>query len=79
MHGVLEALQGFADRVGHGDVDIIARVVPFDGKPAVFDTRWVNGDGLILPERVEEVGRIVGGKELDTEVIYRKGEGGSQG
>ena len=56
MHGVLEALQGFADRVGHGDVNIIARVVPFYGKPAVFDTRWANGDGLILPERVKEVG-----------------------
>ena len=33
-HGVLEALQGFGDRVGHGDVDVIAGVVPFDGQAA---------------------------------------------
>ena len=30
-HGVLEALQGFADRVGHGYVNVISGVVPFDG------------------------------------------------
>ena len=34
-HGVLEALQGFADRVGHGDVDIISGVVPFDGQAVI--------------------------------------------
>ena len=26
--GVLEAFQGFADGVGHGDVDAIVRVIP---------------------------------------------------
>ena len=46
--GVLEALQGFADGVGHGDVDVISRVVPFDGKPAVLAARWVDGDGVIF-------------------------------
>ena len=78
-HGVLEALQGFADGVGHGDVDVIARVVPFDGKPALVATRGVNGDGVIRPERVEEVGGVVGGEELDSEVIYSEGEGGRKG
>ena len=48
-HGVLEAFQSCADGVGHGDVDVIARVVPFDGKSAVLAARWVNGDGLIIP------------------------------
>ena len=77
-NGMLEALQGFMDRVGHGYVDVIARVVPFDGKPAVLAARWVDGDGLILLERIEEVGGVVGGEELDTEVIYIEGEGGGQ-
>ena len=36
---VLEALQGFADGVGHGDVNVISRVVPFNGKPAVLAAR----------------------------------------
>ena len=43
-HGVLEALQGFAGEVGHGDVNIIPKLVPFDGKPAVLDARGVDGD-----------------------------------
>ena len=30
-YGVLEALQGFADGVGHGDVDVIYQLIPFDG------------------------------------------------
>ena len=61
-HGVLEVLQGFADRVGRGDVNIIARVVPFDGNPTVLATRGVDGGGVIRPERVEEVGGVVGSK-----------------
>ena len=65
-YGVLEALQGFAGGVGHGDVDVISRVVPFDGEPALLAARWFDGDGIILPERVKEVGGVVGGKELDT-------------
>ena len=35
-YGVLEALQGFADGFGHGDVDIITGVIPFYGKPALL-------------------------------------------
>ena len=62
-----------------GDADVIARVVPFDGKLTVFDARWFGGDVVILPECIKEVGGVVGGKELDSEVIYSKGEGGSQG
>ena len=78
-HGALEALQGFADRVGHGYVDLIARVVPFDDNPAVLGARGVDGDGVILPDCVEEVGCVGGGKQLDSKVIYREGEGGRQG
>ena len=78
-YGVLEALQGFADRVGHGDVNIIDRVIPFDGKPAVFAARWVDSDGVILPEGIEEVGGVIGSKEFDSEVIDSKGEVGMQG
>ena len=78
-NGVLEALQGFADGVGNGDVDVIARVVPFYGKYAVIAARGVGDDGVILPERVEEVGGVVGGEELDSEVIYIEREGGRQG
>ena len=55
-YGVLGALQGFADGVGYGDVGVIARVIPFDGKPAVIAVRWVDSDGVILPEGIEEVG-----------------------
>ena len=75
-HGVLEAPQGFADGVGHGYLDVIARVVPFDGKPAVLSSRAVDGDGVICPERVKEVGGVVGDEEFDSEVIYSEGEGG---
>ena len=78
-HGVLEELQVFADRVEHGYVNVIARVVQFDIKFGVLASRGVDGDGLTCPERVKEVGDVVGGKELDSEVIYSKGEGGRQG
>ena len=54
-HGVLELIQYFADRVGHGDFNVFSRVVPFDVKPAVPAARSVNSDGVILLERVEEV------------------------
>ena len=77
--GFLGELQGFADRGGHGDVDVIARVVLFYGKPVVLAARWVDGDEVILPERVKEMGGVVGDEELDTKVIYGKGEGGRQG
>ena len=73
---MLEALQGFADRVGHGYIDVIAGVIPFDGQAAVLAARWINGDGLVLLEPVEEVGGIICGEELDTKVFYRYGEGG---
>ena len=75
-HGVLEAIQGFADRVGHGDVDVISGVVPFDGQATVLAARWVDGDGVIILERVDELGGVVCGKELDTKVVYIKGGGG---
>ena len=61
-YGVLEALQVFADRVGHGDVDVIGRVVLFDGKPTVLAARWVDSAGVILPEGIKEVGGVVGSK-----------------
>ena len=43
-HGLLEALQGFVEKVGHGDVDVISGVVPFDGQAAVLAATWVEGD-----------------------------------
>ena len=61
---LLEALQGFADGVGHGDVDVIARVILFDGKPAVLAARWVDSDVVIIPEGLDKVSGIVYGKEL---------------
>ena len=69
-YGVLEALQVFADGVGHGDVDVVFWVVPIDGKSAVIAARWVDGDGVILPECIEEVGGVVGGEQFDSKVIY---------
>ena len=42
--GVLEALQGFADRVGHGYVNVIAGLVTVDCQAAVLAARWVGGD-----------------------------------
>ena len=75
-YGVLEALQGFTDGVGHGYVNVIVRVIPIDGKSVGLAARRVDGDGVILPECVEEVGGIVGGQEFDPKVIYSKGEGG---
>ena len=47
-HGVLQALQGFTNRVGHGDVVVIAGVVPFYGQAAVLAARWIDGDGVIF-------------------------------
>ena len=41
--GVLEALQGFADSVGHGDGNVIAGVVPFHCQAAVLATRSFDG------------------------------------
>ena len=41
---MLEAIQGFADSVGHGDVDVIAGVVPVDWQATVLAARWVDGD-----------------------------------
>ena len=75
-YGVLEALQGFADGFGHGDVGVVFRVVPIDGKSAVLAARWVDCDGLIIPECIEEVGAIIVGEEFDSKVIYSEGEGG---
>ena len=76
---MLEALQGFADGVGHGDVNVIARVNPFDGETAVIDARWVNSDVVIISEGFEEVGGVVGIKLFDYEGINSEGEDGRQG
>ena len=72
---MLEALQGFADRVGHGDVDVISGIVPFDGQATVLAAGWVYSDGVIFLERFEEVGGVVYGEELDTKVVYSEDEG----
>ena len=76
--GVLEALQGFSDGFGHGYVDVVFWLVPIDGQSAVLSARWFDGDGVMLSERIEEVGGVVGGKELDATVVYIKGEGGGK-
>ena len=76
---VLEALQVFADGVGNGDVDVISQVIPFDGKLTVLASRWFNSDVVIILEGFEEVGDVVGGKQIDSDVIENKGEGGRQG
>ena len=60
--GVLEALQGFVNGVGRGDVDIVFSVFRIDGKSAVLAARWVNGDGVIISECIGEVGGVVCGK-----------------
>ena len=73
---VLDAVQGFADRVQHGDVDVVLQVVSIYGKSAVLAARWVGSDGLILPECIKEVGGVVRVKEFDSKVIYSEGEGG---
>ena len=75
-YGVLEALQGFAGGVGHGDVDVVFWVVTINGKFKVLSARWVNNDGLILLECIEAVGGVGGGKEFDPKFIYSEGEGG---
>ena len=59
--GVLEGIQGFADRVGIGDVDVVFWVVPIDGQFIVFAARWVDGDGVMLLECINDVGGVVGG------------------
>ena len=59
---MLEALQGFAGRVGHGDVDIVFWVVPIYGKSEVLAARWLDGDGVMLLECIKKVGGIVFGK-----------------
>ena len=61
-YGVLEALQGFADAVGNGDVNIIVRVFPINGKSAVLSARRVDSDGVILLDCIEEMGGVVGGE-----------------
>ena len=70
---VLEALQGFADGVGHGDVDIVFWVVPIDGQSRVLAARWFVGDVVMLLELIKEVGGVIEGKEIDSKVVYSKG------
>ena len=77
--GVLEALQGFDDGVGHRDVDLFFWVVPIDGQSTVLSGRWFDGDQVMLAEHIEEVGGVVGGKKLDAKVVYSKGAGGGKG
>ena len=77
--GVLEVLQGFADSVGHEYVDVTDGAIPVDFQAAVLAARWVDGDCIIFSERIEEVGGIVCGEELDTDIICSKGEGSGQG
>ena len=76
--GVLEALQGFSSGVGNGNFNIVLWLVPINGQSAVLTARWVNGDEVMLSERIEEVGGGVGGKERDARVVYNKGEGGGK-
>ena len=59
---VLEALQGFGDGVRHEDVDVVFWVVTINGQSAVLAARWVNGDGVMLSECIDEVGGIFGGE-----------------
>ena len=61
-YGVLEVLQGFAEGVGHGYVDIVIRLVPINGKSTVPADIWVDGDGVIIPECIEEVCGVVSGE-----------------
>ena len=60
--GVLEFFQGFADGVGHGDVNTVFWVVPINGHYSVLAAIWVNGDIVMLLECIDEVGGVVGGK-----------------
>ena len=60
--GVLEAIHDFADVVGHGYVDVVFWVVTVDGQSTLLSAIWVNGDGVMLSERIEEVGGVVGGE-----------------
>ena len=59
---VLEALQGFAAGVGHGDVDVVFWVVPIDGQSSVLAVRWVDSDGVILSESIKDMGGVVVGE-----------------
>ena len=61
-YGVLEALQGFADKVGHGDVNLVFWIVPIDGQSVVIASRWVDGYGVMLSECIDEVDSVGGGK-----------------
>ena len=51
--GALEAFQGFAGGVRHGDVDVVFWVVPIDGQSALLAAIWVDGDGVIISERIK--------------------------
>ena len=61
-YGVLEEFQGFADGVGHVYVNIVFWVVPIDGQSAVLAAIWVDGNGLMISECINEVGGVFGGK-----------------
>ena len=53
-------------------------MIPIDGQSIVLAAIWVDGYGVMLLERIEEVSRVGGGKELDAKVIYSEGGGGRQ-
>ena len=59
---MLEALQRFADVVGNGDVNVVFWVVSIDGQSAVLAARWVDGDGVMILECIDDVGGVVGGE-----------------
>ena len=71
---MLEALQGFGDGVGHGDVDVVFWVVTINGQSAVLSDILVDGDGLMLLECIHEVGGVGGSEEFDAKFVYSKGE-----
>ena len=60
--GVLEAFQGFADGVRYVNVDIVFWVVTIDGQSSVLAAIWVNGDGVVISECINEVVGVVGGE-----------------
>ena len=76
---VLEALQGFGDRVGNGDVNVVLWAVPINGQSKVLAARWVDGDGVILLECIYEVGGFVRGEEFYAKFVYSKGVGEGKG
>ena len=54
-------------------------IIPIQVEAAVEGTRPIDGDGVVVLDRLDEVESVGLGKRLDPKIIHTQGEGGGPG